>query len=250
MAGFAFAALFYFITSPTGQLPDPGPEPDANAHATDRRDLALQALGAAFATLLLSSITYAILAGEPKSAGRASTAEVVAGIGFAVGAVHLFYAIVLMIRAHPHASRNLERYFQNLGGLFLCPLASLMITLGVSDWEEAKHDRAAEITYHVGLVIALLVALICVVAAIWRRTHRSRSLSRLWNPALWAVAVGGASIVGTSMMTAVMDECTAVAPAIMYVLIIVMAVLMVNQALWFYWPPEKFQSLVREQPER
>lgn len=241
MAGFAFAALFYFITTSQTSRSDI----DAEARATDRRDLAAQALGAAFGTLLLSSVTYAVLAGEPKSTGRAATIEVIAGIGFSVGAIHLFYAIVLMIRAHQQEGSNLERYFQNLGGLFLCPLAALMIDLGVSDWEETKHDRAAKITYHVGLGIALAVAVVCIVVAIWRRTDHSRDLLRFFNPAYWAIAIGGAAIVGTSSISVVSGECTAASPGVMDALMGVTAIVLVNQALWFYWPPEKFQSLRR-----
>jgi len=242
-AGFAFAALFYFITSQTSPR-FIGEKAESDARVTDLRDLAAQALGAAFGTLLLSSITYAVLAGEPKSAGRAATIEVVAGIGFAVGAIQLFYAIVLMIRAHQEIGSNLERYFRNLGGLFLCPLASLMIDLGVSDWEETKHhDRAAEITYHVGLAISLVVAIICIIVAVWRRRDHNRTFSRFCNPAYWAIAVGGATIVGTSSLSVVVGECTAASPGVMYFLVIVTAVVLVNQALWFYWPPEIFQSL-------
>jgi uncharacterized membrane protein YidH (DUF202 family) len=244
MAGFAFAALFYFITSQTSPRSNVATGPDA--HTTDRRDLAAQALGAAFGTLLLSSITYAVLAGEPKSAGRAATIEVVAGVGFAVGAIHLFYAIVLMIRAHQQVGSNLERYFQNLGGLFLCPLASLMIDLGVSDWEETKHhDRTAEIAYHAGLLISLAVAVICIMVAIWRRKDHNRTFPRFFNPAYWAIAVGGTAIVGTSSISVFLEECTPAAPGVMYLLMIATAVVLVNQSLWFYWPPEKFQSLRR-----
>lgn len=242
MAGFAFAALFYFITSQTSRQSN-AELPDADVHATDRRDLAAQALGAAFGTLLLSSITYAVLAGEPKSAGRAATIEVIAGIGFAVGAIHLFYAIVLMIRAHQREGSKLERYFQNLGGLFLCPLAGLMINLGVSDWEETKNDRAAEITYHIGLGIALVVAVICVMVAVRRRKGYSRLFSRFFNPAYWAVAIGGAAIAGTSSISVVLKECTAASPGVIVLLMIVTAVALVNQSLWFYWPPETFESL-------
>jgi uncharacterized membrane protein YidH (DUF202 family) len=246
MAGFAFAALFYFITaSPTISRSNAAPESDADASAADRRDLAAQALGAAFGTLLLSSITYAVLAGEPRSAGRAATIEVIAGIGFAVGAIHLFYAIVLMIRAHQQEGSNLERYFQNLGGLFLCPLAALMIDLGVSDWEETKHDHAAKFTYHLGLWIALVVAVICIMLAILRRKDHNWSFSRFCNPAYWAVAIGGAAIVATSGISVVLEECTPAAPGVMDGLMIVTAIVLVNQSLWFYWPPESFQSLRR-----
>lgn len=247
MAGFAFAALFYFITSQASPQSNAEAESgtDADVYATDRRDLAAQALGAAFGTLLLSSITYAVLAGEPKSAGRAATIEVVAGIGFAVGAIQLFYAIVLMIRAHHEVGSNLERYFRNLGGLFLCPLASLMIALGVSDWAETKHDQAAKIAYHVGLMISLIVATTCIAVAVWSRKEQEKPFSRFFNPAYWAVAVGGGAIVATSSISVVVGGCTAASPGVMYFLMAVTAIVLVNQSLWFYRPPNIFQSLRR-----
>lgn len=247
MAGFAFAALFYFITSPSRPQSAAESESEADESATDRQDLAAQALGAAFVTLLLSSITYAILAGEPRSAGRSATIEVIAGIGFAVGAVHLFYAIVLMIRAHQQANSALERYFQNVGGLFLCPLASLMINLGISDWEETKHDRAAEAAYHFGWVIAVAVVIVCAIAALCaRRTDHKPPRSRLQNPSFIAVAVGGSAIVGTSIIGAELGECTPVGPIVIYALIVLTAVVLVNQALWFFWPPETFRPVARK----
>lgn len=242
MAGFAFAALFYFITSSTNPRPAGEPESDADDPTPDRRDLAAQALGAAFVTLLLSSITYAILAGEPKSGGRSATIEVIAGIGFAVGAIHLFYAIVLMIRAHRRSMGSLERYFQNVGGLFLCPLACLMINLGVSDWEETKHDRAAELAYHFGWLSAGVVFIICSIAAVFSWcTNRRPPLSRWQNPSFFAVAIGGGAIAGTSIIGAAESECAAAAPIVIYVLIVATAVVLVNQALWFFWPPETFR---------
>lgn len=244
MAGFAFISLFYLIT--TDEKVGKPSKDDGLGAQTHKYNLAGQALGAAFIALLLSSITYAILAGEPAPGGRASTDEVIAGVGFALAAIQLFYAIVLMIRAQQREVVPLQRFFQTLGGTFLCPLAYLLVQLGVSDYREAADDHAGNLIYYGGWIL-LLVLLVVIVGAWWQPKCRPK-LPPLLNPSYWTVGVGAVGIVATSVLSVVLNECAVVAPLIMAGILVLAFLVLLNQALWFFTPPVKFHEFQRPRP--
>jgi hypothetical protein len=217
MAGFAFAAVFFMITDVR------------RVGSATVRDVAAQALSAAFLALLLSAVCWAIVAGEKETAGRAATIEVFAGCGFALAAVQLFYSLMLLIEARAQVGQPLHRYFRLAGGAFLCPAAFGLAALGVTDYAETSEGAAG--TWTLGVAVALLGALLLLVG--WlalpepregpksitsvtvfpRRWHPSqrvfrRELPMLLNPSWTTVALGTLALVLTSAFDGLADHCS------------------------------------------
>jgi hypothetical protein len=232
MAGFAFISLSYLITA-SHQAGN-----DRSDLQRDRYNLATQALGAAFVALLLSCVEYAIMAGEPLSGGRASTIEVFAGSSFALAAIQLVYAIVLMIRTHHHESLPIERFFQRVGG-FLCWLGYLLIQIGVTDYQEARDDYAGNIIFQWGWSLLLIMSL-TFAAAWWARGRIRLAMPALMNPAYWTMGIGAAAITATSILAAVLEPCETAAPLVMVLVLALTCGALANQILWFFQPPSVF----------
>jgi hypothetical protein len=96
LAGFAFTALM-FLAATRISSPDRG-----HAFAD-----AIRILVAAFISLVLTSLGYAIFAGEPSTAyKRIASEEPILGVGFAVSGALVIYAIVLTLDA---ANRLVKR---------------------------------------------------------------------------------------------------------------------------------------------
>jgi hypothetical protein len=233
MAGFAFISLSYFITAPHRAG-------DGQGEQRDKYNLAVQALGAAFVALLLSCIAYAVMAGEHLPGGRASTIEVFAGCGFALAAIQLFYAIVLIIQAHHPEILPIQRFFESVGG-FLCLLAYVLIAEGVSDYQEARDDRAGNIVYWWGwsLLFILLVSLICA----WRSRTRYRiEMPALRNPAYFTMGMAAVGITATSVGAATLGECQTASPFLMVLILALTCGALANQIVWFFQPPTVFRQ--------
>lgn len=243
MAGFAFAALFYLITA--------GP-PDGEEDKA-RYNLAAQALSVAFLALLLSCINWAILAGESVTGGRAATIEVFAGAGFALAAVQLFYSILLLIRVKQKVDEPLHKFFQTIGGALLCPFVFLVTLLGVTDYEEVASGPWGEIVLAFGgllwFALGLCVALLLPNSR-WKSTRLARAAASqrdsaeslpVWlNPSYVTVAVGALALVGTAILGAFVDQCTAGNPALIFVALILTFTALLNQAVRFFHPPDEF----------
>ncbi|GAA3539527.1 hypothetical protein [Kribbella ginsengisoli] len=91
LAGFAFTALILvpsLVLSTGRRLGE-----EVAGHIAD----AARVLVSAFLALVLASINYAVLGGEPTSGGRAAAGELLAGVGLAVAAILMIYAIVLTL---------------------------------------------------------------------------------------------------------------------------------------------------------
>jgi hypothetical protein len=239
MAGFAFACLGFVITARSLG--------DADRSKNGWFDLAAQALGAAFVVLLMSSFDYAILAGEPAPGGRAASVEVLAGAGFTVAVLQLFYALVLMVRAyHQDKEPPLTDFFVNVGAFLLCPLAYLMVVSGSAAYVEALHRSSGELVEVVGEVVGvcLVVALIALrfVPRVFA-VSAAQPLKIVRNPPQLALGVGTLSIAGISITAVAIRECAALPPALILAALVGTALALWNQARWFVQLPSEYRAM-------
>jgi hypothetical protein len=224
MAGFAFFALYYLVAG------------DSEYKQTDHYHGATEALGAAFICLLLVAVMYAILSGEQVSAGRAVTVEMFAGVAFAVAALELIYAIVLLIAAHDH-TLHVGTFLQFVGGWLLCPLIFSLIELGVTDYVEVRPGDASNLTQGIGW--GLLLALVLGIWIAWQGRQRNDTLWWQMNPSYCAIAVGVAAVAGTAYANVHLEVCDAAAPGLIIATQVIACVALVNQASWLFAPSRR-----------
>lgn len=135
LAGFAFSGLIFLITTRIG-VADP----------RDSFASAVRALVAAFIGLVLSSLGYAVLAGEPTGARALSASlEPILGVGFAVTGSLVIYAIVLTLDAAEHLVQTpspthgqVSASIRHILACFVAPLLVLYVHLGIQDYEVAR----------------------------------------------------------------------------------------------------------------
>lgn len=108
LAGFAFSSFFIVVVRRL-DLKTIG----AIAHVAEL-------LLATFVCLVLTSLNYAVLAGEPliddRSTGRATSAAVIAGVGFIMSGVLLLYALIVALDAADESSRTDGEAASQAGG--------------------------------------------------------------------------------------------------------------------------------------
>jgi hypothetical protein len=135
LAGFAFTALIFLAT--------------ARITREDSRDAfasALRVLVAGFLALILTSLGYAVLAGEPGTDGRTASDEPLLGVGFAIAGTLVVYAIVLTLDAADQLVPWPSAALQQVGAstrhaiaVGVAPLLILYIYLGVQDYEVIRY---------------------------------------------------------------------------------------------------------------
>ncbi len=221
MSGFAFVSLSTLIAT------------DGFRNEGGDYDSAAQALGSAFISLLLISVTYAILAGDTESSGRASTVEVIAGAGLSAAALQLIYSITLLIRLH-RTDSPLHAWFQTIGGVFLCPLGYLLVLLGVNDYMLTSADNMA-LLMTLGWIGFSLVSAGAVFA--WIKARKVDQLPQWLNPSLWAVVLTAGAIVISSILDSLLTQCQSANPIVIAVTLIAVAAVAINQSLWFQITP-------------
>jgi hypothetical protein len=125
LAGFAFNALIVLLRDGTKWL---GPE---------RLWRLTGVMVGAFFALIVSSLTYAGLSGEPESGGRAASEEIVTGVSLVIAAVLLLFAIVLMIEGVAGSSdhgRQLAAGVRRILVHCFIPIAIYLLGLGAQDY--------------------------------------------------------------------------------------------------------------------
>jgi hypothetical protein len=93
LAGFAFAGLVLVVTELRSSSRTISPEPASGEQA------ALRLLFSAFVGLVLTSLAYALVAGEPEDSSRASLQHVIAGAGFGAATLALLLALLELVRS-------------------------------------------------------------------------------------------------------------------------------------------------------
>ncbi|MGW6729146.1 hypothetical protein ACWF9G_24875 [Nocardia sp. NPDC055029] len=161
LAGFSFAALMLLMTARLAPAASGSSQAGASNFGAAVRILIISFLG-----LVLTSLDYALLAGEIAGRHRANTLEIVGGVSFAIAALLLVYAIILTIDAVNTAvaqpDSELESVAKTLRGtlaLVLVPLSLMLIYNGIQDYNFAKygHPRTTSLDYVTWSLIAVQV---------------------------------------------------------------------------------------------
>jgi hypothetical protein len=224
MAGFAFLALADNLLATERGGEDPRIPAEAGV-----------ALAAAFVSLLLVSISYAILAGDTTSGPRAAVVEVISGGAFAAAALQMLYAIGFLIGIHGRPLLALHTFFRILG-VGLCPLVLVLVLLGSNDYIETHHGSAAIILRPAWGV--LVGALLLAGGLLWRagRSGPGR-LPGIGpgrpDPSYVVVAFAGSSILACALVDALLGPCGTVSPFVVLVVLVVTGAVLLNQMIWF-----------------
>jgi hypothetical protein len=159
LAGFAFSALIFLISTRI-KVPDP----------QDSFASAVRILIAAFLGLVLSSLGYAVLAGEPSDAQtRSADTEPVVGVGFAIAGALVIYAIVLtldaaerLVQTPSKAHRQVSSSTRHILAAFVSPLLVFYLYLAIQDYEAARYGPCHGVEpldwFGISLVITQMVA--------------------------------------------------------------------------------------------
>lgn len=153
LAGFAFTG--FLIVATTLRLRHEPLRQDAI-------DRALVLLLSAFLGLTMSSLGYALLAGEEAAPGRAAVEHVIAGAGFGASSLVLLLAIVELLRA---MAPNIEASARNVAGRYVPVVVLLYIALGANDVASTEGFTWSPLS----IAAAIGVVLLAIVAtAGWR----------------------------------------------------------------------------------
>jgi hypothetical protein len=225
MAGFAFLALANnLLTVDRDDREDNPSYADAGI-----------ALGAAFVSLLLVSISYAILTGDRTSGPRAAVVEIIVGAAFAAAALQMIYAIGFLIQIHSERFERVKGFFRAIG-IGLCPLGLLLVLLGSTDFMETRLDNGGPFLEPVGWALVILLGVNALTLEV---AHRRKWLVPAWatptmlNPSYVVVCVTAAAIVGCAVADSVLGRCATVSPFIVLAVIALATAVLLNQMIWF-----------------
>ena len=227
LAGFAFTALIVLVTFRL-QTPDAQIQPRF-AHSA-------QLLVAAFLGLTLTSLGYAALSGEPLAVaqgisqggagGRAASAELLLGVGFAACGILLIYAIVHTLDAADAASAvGSERpmtviatHLRKFAALVMIPLLVAFLFLAAQDYQQTYYGSFHLSRWLNVLGAILIVSQFAVGCVLWwrepktPRTHAGeRKLVAYFAYGLLSLVV--AAVVAFTALTAVLKACDALPPS-------------------------------------
>lgn len=188
LAGFAFTALVVLLTPTQAEH-----RPRDKQHS----GYLFTALFSAFVALLMTTLTYCLLAGEDVAAapGRAVTEELVDGLPFGLAFITLFHGLTLLLHVgKAHAS--VVRTVHNMTVLALPPMALFYLVSAVPDTEATRASLSggcpdAQI-YILGLILTVLcsaVLLLSMAAKTYSATLRRWVPKRLSHPSIVALIV-------------------------------------------------------------
>ncbi|MDX3133362.1 hypothetical protein PV367_27090 [Streptomyces europaeiscabiei] len=195
LAGFALAAVFIVISHFLGEAAPTGRREEALGQA-------LPALLAALLGLVLSSLTYCVVAADGDNPGRALFQHVVAGVGFSVAGALLIFATVLLIEGvlpydPVHYARRL------LGQCVPLPIFALLCDGAYAYGKAYNGGRAPG---WLGALIVLLLSSVLAVSVLGYAAYGRPGLDRIrvtGGGATRAIAVSGLSIVTVCLLSVV-----------------------------------------------
>jgi hypothetical protein len=196
LAGFAFTALVMLLT-PT-QVEQRRSQP-----AYSGGDVFL-AFMAAFVALIVSTLTYSVLAGEDvgSARGRAATQELVDGLPFGLAVVMLFHGLALLV-GREHDQRTLPSWTARVFTTVVGPILTLFYLVnGMTDTESARavaHKAACASTtpYLVGLALTVAMTML-LTAAIVLITKRPDWFTRF----RWCRDIAPVTVLALSVLSA------------------------------------------------
>ena len=209
LAGFAFSAIFFVLStrlSPGVVISDLA------------RTLRLMICG--FVTLVLSSLFYALLAGETSNSGRAAMVQLVNAAGFISAGTLLLLSLLALLNRIEHASMpsGAGPAIPASGSIPLLravlahglPLIlSLSLYSGVDDYSDARHQLESFRFVDLIAVLAAAIALIGPVVAYALPKHTNPITADLYEKGLAysAVLLAVASTAVSFLISASIDPC-------------------------------------------
>ncbi|WP_143267170.1 hypothetical protein [Amycolatopsis thailandensis] len=177
LAGFAFAGIMVLLTA--RMTPSSRSTQEVQPFAGATRLLIVSLVG-----LILSSLNYAILAGDLPGSHRSASLELVSGVGFGAAGLSLIYAIVLTIDGVNSAAHDIHQDLKSVGEFLraalatvLTPLIFALIYLGVQDF---TYTAAGPGVYAIDIVSWILLAVQFITGIVSYRQHsHSRQRKRL-----------------------------------------------------------------------
>ncbi len=216
LAGFAFTALILVVTR----------------HLADREITPIahvaESLLAAFAALILTSVNYALLAGEREAGPRAAAGEVFAGLGFVMAGVLLLYAVVTTLEGadaagepgrggHPLA--DAAESLRGTVAVFFAPLFLLLLHLGSADYRTARPGEEGALEVFGWILVGIQVLVSATIAGLrWKRrrdrapvgrsSHDTHFLRRFAQAGVLVVVLATAAL----QLTSTTEQCPAIGP--------------------------------------
>ncbi|MFE7853332.1 hypothetical protein [Streptomyces sp. NPDC057403] len=192
LAGFALTAVFIVISHFLGETTPSGRQAQSLGQA-------LPGLLAALLGLILSSLTYCIVAADGDHKGRALFEHIVAGVGFSVSGALLIYATVLFIESVlPYDSAHYARRL--LGQCLPLPVFALLCD-GTYAYGKASNEGRAPAW--LGMLIALLLSVVLAISVLGFAAYGHPGLDRIrvtGDRFIKAIAVSGLLTVAVCLL--------------------------------------------------
>lgn len=197
LAGFAFAGLIALIAA---QM--------TADHASETLEGGAPLL-AAFLALVLSSLNYAVVAGESPGTARVAALQTASGLGFGVAGLMLLYSILVLVRGleiHAARSKLVSRAMANMIRSVIVfvasPLIILLVWSGVRDHLTQKYGAevgftGADWVSLLVLVLSLAVG-VCFAVRLFGDPQHHPSLTRFLSAAV--VGLASFSLLSTTLL--------------------------------------------------
>ena len=182
LAGFAFASLIAVLAAAL-----------TSTRRLGRTLGSVSPLIGAFIALVVSSLNYAIVAGEVPGTVRVAALQVISGAGFSVAGLMLLYSILVLIKGiEVDLSSSVKyldataRFLHTILTMVVGPLVILLLWGGVRDHTLAKYPDDAGLR---GLDILTLVVLVAVVVLSLGLGQMGRIRSPTYKPYVQVVTL-------------------------------------------------------------
>jgi hypothetical protein len=208
LAGFAFATLTALVIA------------QVTSGSTTNQTLGsfMPFLGT-FIGLVLSSLNYAIIAGEIVGTPRVADLQTVAGVGFATAGLMLFYSILVLLRGlekdAPTSRAISERAAKLTRGIVggMVPFLTALLYSGLRDHLDAAYGRIQSQLHWTDIVswtIILLSSVGSVLIAFKYYDGQNHSIQPVRRITIAAVCISFISLLGVSLLTTVVGPDTAI----------------------------------------
>jgi hypothetical protein len=226
LSGFAFTALMFLAATRVNA---------SNQKAAFSNTIRI--LFTAFICLVLTTLGYAVLAGQSGTDGRTASDSPILGVGFIVSGVLVVYAIVLTLDATSEVSHEVAASTRHLLAGGIAPLVVGYIYLGVQEYEDVRYGTCHGVEpldmLGLSLIVIQLLAGWGVYPVLVRKDIRTKSpetvtayakwLSRMMLTVTFASAVAFSAIdadypASKTLPPAAMATCSVVVSLVMLIL--------------------------------
>lgn len=231
LAGFSFAGLIALVAA---QL---------TVSNTASKTLESGApLLASFVALIVSSLNYAVVAGEVAGSARVATLQTLSGMGFSVAGLMLFYSLLVLVRGLENDSARSGPVSRAMGNLIravivcvVAPLVVLLMWSGLRDHTGHKYGADAGFTPAdwvavLSLILVLSAAVFFAITSFTEQRHHPILTRRISYLAVLLVTVSIVSCAGLISFTENSVETSDVVPSTALVLVALFSVLVAYSA--------------------